>query len=144
MLRETIAAAFKSKGRYEMSKKELVMTLSMDLRWFSHEKAKRVVEMAIKRGLLEGDDTLRPTFDIDEVEIPVNFKPSPDVFDEIVKEIAVRLGKSLNEVISMINKKQEELGNMLSVEVVALLIAKSVGIDVSKYIEDVEFELFQT
>jgi len=142
MLKETIAAAFKSKGKFEMSRDELVMTLSFDLGWFSHEKAKRVVEMAIRRGLLEGNENLKPTFDVEEVEIPIDFKPTVDVFDEIVREIAVKLGKSINEVVSMINKKQEELGNILSVEVVALIIAKSVGVDISKYIDGVEFELF--
>ena len=148
MLKETIASAFRSKGKSSMKKSELIWTLSLDLGWFSHEDARKVVELALERGLLIGNDELRPAFKLDDVEIPIDFKPDPSkifsnqpVFDRIVQEIAEKSGRSVGEVIAMINKRQEELGNLLSVEVVALIIAKELGIDISKYIDEVEREL---
>ncbi len=125
-MREAIISAFKSKGKESMKKPELVMTLAFDLGLFSPEEAKRVVDLAIERGWLVGDEELHPKFE------------EKGVFDRIVQEIAEKTGKSFEEVVAMINKRQEELGNLLSVEVVALLVAKEFGIDVRGYIDEVE------
>ncbi|HIP63090.1 MAG TPA: DUF2240 family protein [Archaeoglobus profundus] len=151
MLKKVIAAAFKSKGKDYMKESELIYTLSLDLGWFSHDVAKKVVELAIEKGIVQKkDDNLVPTFNVNEVEIPIDFKPdlakifATSIFDLLIQEIAERTGKSVNEVISIINKRQEELGNLLSVEVVALIVAKEFGIDISEYIYDVEKELFKS
>lgn len=151
MLKKVIAAAFKSKGKDYMKESELIYTLSLDLGWFSHDVAKKVVELAIEKGIVQKkDDNLVPTFNVNEVEIPIDFKPdlakifATSIFDLLIQEIAERTGKSVNEVISIINKRQEELGNLLSVEVVALIVAKEFGIDISEYIQDVENELFKS
>ena len=150
MLKKVIASAFKSKGRESMKETELVYTLSLDLGWFPLDTAKKVVELAKEKGLLrEEGDEISPTFNLEDVEIPIDFKPNPErifatsVFDLLIQEISDKTGMSIGEVIAMINKKQEELGNLLSVEVVALLIAKEHGIDVSDYIDEVEDELFK-
>ena len=151
MLKKVIAAAFKSKGKECMREAELIYTLSLDLGWFSHDVAKKVVELAIEKGIIQKeDDNLVPTFNINEIEIPIDFKPdlakifTTSIFDLLIQEIAEKTGKSVNEVISIINKRQEELGNLLSVEVVALIVAKEYGIDISEYIQDVEKELFKS
>lgn len=147
MLKETIAAAFKSKGRCSMKRSELIWTLSFDLGWFSHDDAKRVVDLALKREILRENEELHPTFDLDDIEVPIDFKPdlskilTESVFDQIVQEIAEKTGKSISEIISLINKKQEELGSILSVEVTALIVARDLGIDVSRYIDEVEREV---
>jgi len=56
MLRTVIAAAFKSKGRKSMSKSELTYVLSFDLKWFSHDKSRQIVELAIEKGLLSEEE----------------------------------------------------------------------------------------
>jgi len=151
MLKKIIAAAFKSKGKESMKESELIYTLSLDLGWFSHEVAKKIVELAIDKGIIQKkDDDLVPTFNINEIEIPIDFKPdlakvfATSIFDLLIQEIAEKTGKNINEVISIINKKQERLGNLLSIEVVALIVAKEVGIDISEYVKDVEKELFKS
>ncbi|HID44044.1 MAG TPA: DUF2240 family protein, partial [Archaeoglobaceae archaeon] len=53
MLRTVIAAAFKSKGKKVISKSELNYVLSFDLKWFTHEKSRQVVDVAIEKGLLK-------------------------------------------------------------------------------------------
>ncbi|WP_456329850.1 DUF2240 family protein [Archaeoglobus sp.] len=148
MMRKVIAAAFKSKGKRKMKRSELIYTMSFDLNWFTHEGSKKVVEEAEKEGLLEGEDELQPTFDLDDVDLS-NFKPdlsellSRSVTDRIIEEIAVKLKKDSREVYSMVNKKQEELGGLVSFPVAALIVAKEAGIDISPYIEEVEREVFQ-
>ncbi len=61
-----------------------------------------------------------------------------DIFNVIVKEISEKTNKGISEIIALINKRQEELGNILAIEVVALIVAKEFDLDVSKYISYVE------
>jgi len=138
MLKKTIASAFKSKGKSKMDRSELTYTLSFDLNWFSHETSKEVVKLAEKRGLLKGNDELEPTFNLDEVEIPVDFKPDlekikrSDLFDELLEEISAKTGKDKQEIVSEINKMQMKLGNMLDILVVTILYAKQNGVNLSR------------
>ncbi len=148
MMRKVIAAAFRSKGKRKMKRSELIYTMSFDLNWFTHEGSKKVVEEAEKEGLLTGDDEVSPNFDIDELEIPSDFKPdlskllSRSVSDRLVEEIMEKTGKSYQQVISMINEKQEKLENLISFQTAALIVAKEAGVDIAKYIPEVEREVF--
>jgi|Deesub1362B_J571_1020462.scaffolds.fasta_scaffold02271_2 hypothetical protein len=144
MLKTVIAAAFKSKGVRKISKSELYYTLSFDLKWFTHEKSQQVVDIAIDKALLvEEDAMLKPTFRIEEVEIPFGFKPDlkriipSSPLDDIIWEICEKTGKDVSEVTAMINNLQNKLGDLLDAEVVALIIARSYGIDVNPYIDRV-------
>lgn len=149
MIKKVIAAAFKSKGKRKMKKSELIYTMSFDLNWFSHETSKKVVEKAEKNGLIEGDDEVKPTFDLEEVSIPSDFKPdakrtlADSPVEVLIEEISEKTGKSYQEVISLINRKQEKVANLLSFEVVVLLLAKEVGIDIKKYIDKIEESIFK-
>ncbi len=149
MLRKTIASAFKSKGKKKMDRKELTYTLSFDLKFFSHETSKKVVEHAERRGLLhEVDGFLHPSFELDEEDVEPDFKPDVNrifsdesVFDRIVDRIVSETGKDRGSVIAEINQKQLQLGNILNIEVVALIYALENGIEVGNFIDEVETEL---
>ncbi len=150
MLRKVIAAAFRGKGKRSMSKSELTYVLSFDFKWFSHDRSKQVVELAIKKGLLvEEGDSVRPAFDISSVEIPIDFKPdisrlnSSTIFDDIVSEVSEKTGKEVSEIIAEVNAIQERLGGLIDAEVAALLVAKRYDVDVTGYLDEVEKELFQ-
>ncbi|WP_456328004.1 DUF2240 family protein [Archaeoglobus sp.] len=60
-----------------------------------------------------------------------------NVLDRIISRIAEKTGKNAREVLSEINKKHEEL-NLLAVEVVALIVAREKGVNVSDLIDEVE------
>jgi hypothetical protein len=60
-----------------------------------------------------------------------------NVLDKIINRIAEKTGKNAKEILAEINKKHEEL-NLLAVEVVALIIAREKGVDISDLIEEVE------
>lgn len=68
--------------------------------------------------------------------------PEKDLADEIVEEIAKKTGKSHQEVFSMISEKQERMNNLVSFEVAALVVAKEVGVEISKYLTLVEERIF--
>ncbi|ADB57379.1 DUF2240 family protein [Archaeoglobus profundus] len=60
-----------------------------------------------------------------------------NVLDRIISRITEKTGKNAKEVLAEINKKHEEL-NLLAVEVVALIVAREKGVDISDLIDDVE------
>jgi len=146
MMKKVIAAAFKSKGKRKMKRSELIYTMSFDLNWFSHESSKKVVEEAEKEGLIEGGDEVKPTFDIDDIEIS-DFKPdlskllSRSVTDRIIEEISEKMGKSYQEVVSIVNEKQEKLEGLVSFQTAALIVAKEIGLDISDFLPEVEREI---
>lgn len=76
-------------------------------------------------------------FDLEEVLL----EDTGSVFDRLLREISRSTGKSISDVVAMINRRQEELGNLLSVEVVALIVAKENGVDVTPFIDEVEREV---
>ncbi len=147
MMRKVIAAAFKSKGKRKMTRSELIYTMSFDLNWFSHEGSRKVVEEAEKEGLIEGTEEVVPTFDIDDVDMSSDFRPdlshllSRSVTDKIIEEIVEKTGKSYQEVVSMINKKQERLEGLISFPTAALIVAKENGLDITEFIPEVEREV---
>jgi hypothetical protein len=149
MMRKVIAGAFKSRGKRKMKRSELIYTMSFDLNWFTHETSKRVVERAEEEGLIEGGEEVTPTFDLESVIVPPDFKPdarkliSKDPIDSLIDEISDRTGMNYQEVVSMINERQERVSNLLSFEVVALIVAKEHGVDIRKYLDVVEKSIFQ-
>ena len=126
----TVAMPFKRKGKESLKDMEFVMALSMDLKWFTPEQAKSVLAEAQKSGLLKRDGELvRPSFDISKIEIPSGFKPQTvaiekkTVFERVIERIITSTGIEKRRVISMINKKQEELSKQVVIEVSAILVA---------------------
>lgn len=81
--------------------------------------------------------------DIGGVELDISFDleyiggSEENVLDRIISRITEKTGKNAKEVLAEINKKHEEL-NLLAVEVVALIVAREKGVDISDLIDDVE------
>lgn len=81
----TLAFAFRRKGADALRGTELRLVIAFDLNWLAPEDAKRAVTRAIEAGLLrEEGEMLRPTFDPRAIDVPLNFRPGPGLFDEPV------------------------------------------------------------
>jgi hypothetical protein len=126
----TVSMPFKRKGKEQLKDMEFVMALSMDLKWFTPEQAKSVLSEAQRSGLLKRDGELvRPSFDISKIEIPSGFKPETvaiekkTIFEKVIERIITSTGIEKRKVVSMINKKQEELSKQVVIEVSAILVA---------------------
>ena len=79
-LQVAVAVPFRQQGARSLGEGEFVVALSLDREWFSPDQAKRLVDVAVGRGLLDDDEgDLQPTFDIDDVEVPEGFTPSTDI-----------------------------------------------------------------
>jgi hypothetical protein len=142
-LEQTIAYVFRRKGKLEMNVKDFIYSLSIDLHWFSPEEAKKLLTICIASNLIIKDnDTLKPNFLLENISIPLEFKPSKDILEykkdlflELVKEIEVATKTDKKAVIAEINKLQTELN--IEIEVAALLLAKKHNVDISNYMEEI-------
>ena len=133
-LEATVAVPYRQKGRERLGDGEFVVALSLDRDWFSPDQAKRVVDVALGRGLLERDDgELVATFDPDAVDVPEEFSPDADVLREqsAFEKVLDRLtdeGVEKQAAVAGINELQRELG--LTIEAAAVVYARREGVDV--------------
>ena len=139
----TVSMPFKRKGKEQLKDMEFVMALSMDLKWLTPEQAKSVLAEAQISGLLKREGELvRPSFDISKIEIPSGFKPQTiaiekkTVFEKVIERIITSTGIEKRKVVSMINKKQEELSKHVVIEVSAILVAIENGVLVDDLIDE--------
>ncbi|VVB93277.1 Uncharacterised protein [uncultured archaeon] len=139
----TVSMPFLRKGKDALKESEFVLALSIDLKWFTPEQAKNVLKDAEKSGLLKRQGELVcPAFDITGVEIPSGFKPEPatfekkTIFDRILERIILKTGIEKRKVIALINKKQEDLGKQVLIEVSAILVALEHGTIVDDLIDE--------
>jgi hypothetical protein len=139
----TVSMPFKMKGKDELKESEFVLALAIDLNWFNPEQAKNILIRAEKEGLLRKDGELvRPSFDLASLEIPSGFKPQMNVFekkpifDRVIERIVLGTGLEKRKVISLINKKHEDLSKLVEIEVSAILVAMELGMLVDDLMEE--------
>ncbi|WP_367343473.1 DUF2240 family protein [Methanomethylovorans sp.] len=144
-----VAAPFKQHAAKSISIKDFEFALSFGLKWMSPENASKMRDRALSLHLLEiNENGLFPTFDIEKVEIPRGFRPSEKIFHErplieqIMAMIAACSGMDNRNVAALISRKQEKLGDLVDIEVAALLIAKEIGCDISRIYPKVLDEMF--
>ena len=63
-LETCLAVLYKRKGKNVLTEAEFQFAVSLDFRWFTPQEAQRLMDLAIKRGLLVRNDMyLSPSFD---------------------------------------------------------------------------------
>jgi len=145
-LQVAVAVPFRQQGARSLGEGEFVVALSLDREWFSPDQAKRLVDVAVGRGLLDQSDDgdLRPTFDVDDVEIPEGFTPDTDIlreqstFEQLL-ELMVSGGLSKQDAVAATNETQRRLG--VTLEVAAVVVARRNDIDCSQLVDSVRAEL---
>lgn len=148
----TIAFIFKRSGKQKLKPLEFYLPLSMQLNWFSPQEAKDFVKIAIKQKLLkEKEGSIEPTFDVNQVKIPVGFRPTKQFFEikekpdekvehslleEIVEAISRKTDLDKKTIIEKI--KQIEQEKNITFEVAALLFGKEYDIVLEKFYEKIK------
>lgn len=149
-LETCLALLFKRKGKQILSEKEFVFSASMDFRWFSPKEAQTLLEIGVKRGLLErSEGMVKPTFDYKNIEVPINYRPCKDIlkdvqpdvslFGQILDSMAISTGLKKRDLVARVNKLQDRLG--VDIEVAALALAKDLGIDIMPFVDRVKAEI---
>lgn len=150
-LREAIVYLFQRKGKDILSEKELILSASMDLGWFTPDEAKQLIDICLELKLLSREDTgLTPNFDYKNYSIPIDFTPSENILQmeaqepllfSILRHIVSKTGLGRSDIMSEINKKQDALD--VEIEVAAILVAKNYEIDISGFLREAESEIFR-
>lgn len=149
-LETALAQIFRKKGKASLTEKDFVFAASLDFGWFSPKDAQKLLELGLESKLLALEDGLvKPTFDYKALEIPKGFTPSSEllqtsaqpkgVFLKIVEAISKKKDMPAKDLISQINQTQDRMG--VDVEVAALIVARSLDVDVSEYMDTVEEEI---
>ncbi|WP_372910116.1 DUF2240 family protein [Salinigranum sp.] len=130
----TVAVPFRQHGTDRLGEGEFVVALSLDREWFSPDQAKRLIDIAAGRGLVERDGgDLVAQFSPGGVEVPEGFKPDESVlqsqstFERLLSEI-VADGVEKQEAVAGVNRLQRDLG--VTIEAAAVLYARRRGVDV--------------
>ncbi|MBP1910182.1 DUF2240 family protein [Methanolobus bombayensis] len=145
------ATPFKRNNKRSLPIKDFEFVLSFDLKWMAPDAASKIRDKAIGAQLLrfEGSELI-PAFDIEKIDIPPGFKPSPSLFQErsliedIIAIIVARCGKNTKDVIVLINNKQEEFDDLVDIEIAGLLVAKDLGCDINPIYDRVYERVFRT
>lgn len=146
----TIAFIFKRSGKQKLKLSEFYLPLSMQLNWFSPQEAKDFAKIAIKQNLLkEKEGIIEPTFDINQVKIPVGFHPTKQVFEtkekaveekdlrtKIIEEISKKTNLDEKSIIDKINQIEQEKN--ITFEVAALLFGKECSVDLDEFYEKIK------
>lgn len=134
-LRIAVAVPFRQRGVNRLGEGEFVVAVSLDRDWFSPDQAKRLLDIATGRGLLNREDgDIVVTFDPDEVTIPEDFRPDEAVLREqsTFEKVLSRLtdaGADKQAAVAAINERQRDLG--VTLEAAALVYARAEGVSVS-------------
>jgi hypothetical protein len=135
-LKTTVAVPFRQHGRHRLGEGEFVVALSLDRDWFSPEQAKRLLDVATGRGLLERDgEALTATFDPGDVTVPEGFVPEESLLHEQstferVLAAVVESGVEKQAAVAAINRRQRRLG--VTIEAAAVLEALGRGVGVGE------------
>ena len=133
-LKVAVAVPFRQQGTDRLGEGAFVVALSLDREWFSPDQAKRLVDVAVGRGLLEkADGDLVATFDLDAVDVPSNYTPDTDILREqsTFEQLLDRMtdaGMAKQEAVAAANETQRRLG--ITLEAAAVLVATREGIAV--------------
>jgi len=147
-LEVAVAVPFRQQGTDRLGEGAFVVALSLDREWFSPDQAKRLVDVAVGRGLLEkSDGDLVATFDLDAVDIPSNYTPDTDILREqsTFEQLLDRMtdaGMTKQEAVAAANETQRRLG--ITLEAAAVLVATREGIDVDAAARTVQAELTES
>lgn len=146
-LEVALAQVFRKKGKSSLAEKEFVFAASLDLRWFTPKEAQKFLEIGLESELLAMDgNKVKPTFDYKTADAPSGYKPNADLlksaaqpkglFLRMVDIISTEKDIPKKAVISEVNSVQDRMN--IETEVAALVVARAHGVDISKYLDEVE------
>lgn len=144
-LETAVAVPFRDAGRTRVGEGAFVVALSLDRSWFSPDQAKRVVDVAAGRGLIERDGTdVVARFDPATVTVPDGFTPDESVLREQsaferVLDAVVEAGVEKQTAVAAVNDRQRRLA--VTLEAAAVLYAREQGVDVGDAAARVASEL---
>jgi len=130
--------------RDRLRRPEFIYFLAIDRRWMSRDQAGALITIALRAGLLhEEGGVLVPSFNPAEVDIPLGFRPSEDIFQQgenycetLMIRIADARGIPQQEVAAEINSIiNDRFDGRLLPEAGAVILARKYGVPFEDFIE---------
>jgi hypothetical protein len=148
-LEKTIAQAFRLRGKSRLNRTEFTFVLAYDLKWFTPEESKELVEAALTQGLLkEEGGKLIPAFNFKNLEVPKDFKPGKGIlneknlFDATINLIETT-GLDRVAILRMVDEKEKQCDGLITRETAALIIAKARKLNIEPFIDDAYSQLLE-
>jgi hypothetical protein len=150
-LKTVISAPFKSMRKEQLKKGEIIYFLTIDKRWMNSDQAGKLIRMAADDGLLrESGGLISPTYNVSEVDIPLGYKPSSEIFvkdnpaELLIEDIAQKREVEASEVVAEINSliKKGFDGN-LGFEAAAVIIARKYDVFFEDKLPELSKSLFK-
>lgn len=145
-----VARAFQLRGKSRLNRTEFTFALTYELKWFSPDESKDVLDAALDQGLLKDEGgKLVPTFNVKGVVVPADFKPGKDVlevkslFDRTL-DLLASVGIDRTAALEMIGNKQKEYGGLVTPEAAALIIAKEKKLNIEPYVDEAFKQILET
>lgn len=129
-----VATPFKKRGKDSLKISDFIFALSLDLKWGPPDKVRALLREAEAEGLVRLDgEMVQASPDAMAIDIPLGFKPPIEegILDKGIRMITAKTGMSKKEVIALANKKQDSLQGLVDLEVVVLLVASELGLNVN-------------
>lgn len=156
-IKEIISFIFKRSGKKNLTKTEFYLSLSIDLKWFSPNKANEFLNYIIdKKFLVEKNSLIRPNFNIEKYKIPFGFKPNINLMKSNINNTNKKKYIYISNLIlnnNMIDKNNRiDLQNQIlriakekniDVNVAALIVYKMENINIEEYLKVVEDQLLR-
>lgn len=129
---QIVAFVFKRSGKDQLKESELYLILSMDLKWCSPKNAKEYITHLLSKGILKNnDDVIFPSFNVQEVVIPLDFHPRQEDFhfsnDDDVSGIIIK--SAVEQGIKRIQKETSMDKTSIKNEIEVIIKEKQVQIE---------------
>ena len=145
-LKKMLSRIFNLKRTRALSRMDMEMIGSIEMRWFTPGEMRRLLDLALSKGLLKVDEEgkLQTTFDPKGVKTALNFKPSKRLLEENqkgdpVKIIAAMLaehgGFDSKKVIAQMSRLKDEM--QVHICAAGLTLCAEKGIDIEGVIGDI-------
>jgi hypothetical protein len=151
-----IAFVFNRAGKKEMSFSELFLTLSIDLKWFRPDEAKKFINKSVETYLLKHEkNIIKPNFNIESIKVPTGFYPSKktsknnnktkenfkknkneNILDIIVEKIIEKSNLNKKTILNQIKEKEKEK-NIIT-EISAVLVGKEYTLNFGEILQKIQ------
>jgi len=148
-LKTVVAAAFKHLRKDKLQKVEFIYYISIDRKWMNKDQAALLLERAREDDLItQRDGAWVPTFDPEDVEIPLGFRPTADVLEsrgaleELVADIAKQTGTDQKSIYAEMNTIiRDGFAGKLLPEAAVVIIARRYRVPCDNYIDELRKEV---
>jgi len=142
-LQKTLAAPFYHTRKDTLQKSELIFYYAYDKKFMSKDDVQRILKRGVDQGLIEiHNDTVRPLFDINTVEIPIGYRPSSiifeieDPFQQLLDRISIETGIQHEEIIRDVNTIQIDFFDQkIRSDAALIIIAKQHGVIIADLLD---------